>query len=309
MDRKTFCQNLEAIPVVETTSRFVPNPNILKFYDAKKASESGGYLVKVRLLPPTKKSTKIMLPATNTHTWGSGKNFRTSRCTGDKFRCPICRENWEHHQNNDPCDKDVSMMKTSHYTNCYVISNPADPTSEGHVKIIRLPATVYSLYEQATTGDRKKEFGLQRIFSLDDDGFTLVIKVVTKNDRTSYDTSYFMSSDASKDDVAHLTEEQKDRIWDGIFEITEELANEFKPVTDAEIIEFYVSQYVIPRNITPRTEEVIKVWKEKGVSKAPKESVEDISEDPPVENLTRADVKKVNEAVSKASSDIDDILN
>lgn len=307
MDRKTFCQTVEAIPVADTTSRFAPNPNLLKFYDAKKSSEPSGYLVKVRLLPPSKKSAKVILPATYTHTWGSGKSFRTARCTGDKFRCPICRENWEHHQRADQFDKDVSMMKTAHYTNCYVVSNPVDPTSEGHVKILKLPATVYSMYEQATTGDRKDEFGAQHIFSLDDDGFTLVIKVVTKNDRTTYENSYFMSAAASKRDVEHLTEEQKDRIWDGIFEITEELKDDFKPVTDGEIIEQYVSQYVIPRNVTPLTDDVIAAWKAKGVSKATEESVDDISDDPKVESARR-DAPKVDSVVSKASDDMDDIL-
>lgn len=317
MDRKTFLKTVEAAPIVETGSKYAPNPNVLKVYDDGKAKERGGYTVKVRLLPPDTKSNSsiVAIPETAYHTWGNGKTFRRYRCTGDKWKCPICRENWEHHAASDQYDKDVSMMRVDRYTNCYVIANPADPSSEGKVKILKIPASVWLLYVQATTGERKDEFGINKVFSLDSDGVTLVIKVQTTNNKTSYEGSYFMSEFASKKDVEHLTEEQKDAIWNQAFDIRKELAEEFKPVTDEEIIDYYVNQYSIPRNVKPLTEAVRKVFDEKaaknGVSAATAEEEEAIAGQPVVAEQkpeTPAPAVAVTEETTKASNDLDDIL-
>lgn len=315
MDRKSFLKAVEAAPIVESGSKFAPNPNIVKIYDDAKSKERDGYSVKVRLLPADPNSCIQAIPESAYHTWGNGKTFRKVRCTGDKYKCPVCRENWEHHVAADEHDKDVSMMRIDRYTNCYVISNPADPTSEGKVKILKMPSFVYQLYVQATTGDRKDEFGIQRVLSLDTDGVTLVIKVKTSNNRTSYEGSYFMSEVASKKDVEHLTEEQKDAIWGQAFDLNAELSEELKTPDPKDIIDYYVTQYSIPRNVTPLTEPVKKVFDAKnadnGVSAPTEEEKEAIAPAPnpaPANEPPAVTKEAVDAATKAANSDIDDIL-
>lgn len=311
MDRKAFLKAVEAAPIVDTSSKFAPNPNIVKIFNDAKAKERNGYTVKVRLLPPDTKSSIVSIPETAHHTWGNGKTFRSVRCTGDKFNCPVCRENWKHHEAGDAYDKDVSMMRVDRYTNCYVISNPADPDSEGKVKILKIPASVWTLYVQATTGERKDEFGIDRVFSLDDNGVTLVIKVQTQNNRTSYEGSYFQSEFASKKDVAGLTEEKKDEIWNSAFDVRSELKDLFSEPKENEIIDYYVSQYSIPRSVTPLTDRVKAVYDAKvaksGVSAASKEEEEAIGmdEDAPQPVVTK---EEVAQATTAANKEIDDIL-
>lgn len=314
MNRKQFLETVEAAPIAETGSRYAPNPNLLKIFDDAKSKERGGYTVKVRLLPADINSSIQRIPESAYHTWGTGKTFRKVRCTGDKYRCPVCRENWEHHVAADEHDKDVSMMRVDRYTNCYVISNPADPTSDGKVKILKMPAFVFQLYVQATTGDRKEEFGAHSVYSLDADGVTLCIKVQTTNNRTSYEGSYFQSAFASKKDVEGLTEEQKDAIWGQAFDLKKELAEELKEPNADEIIDYYVSQYSIPRNIVPLTEAVKKVFEAKnannGVSAPTEEEKEAIAPVTPAAPAEPPAVTKeaVEAATKEANSDIDDIL-
>lgn len=323
MDRKAFLKAVEAAPIADTGSKFAPNPNIVKIYNDAKAKERNGYTVKVRLLPPDTKSNIVSIPETAHHNWGNGKTFRSVRCTGDKFNCPVCRENWKHHEAGDEYDKDVSMMRVDRYTNCYVISNPADPESEGKVKILKIPASVWTLYVQATTGERKDEFGIDKVFSLDDNGVTLVIKVQTQNNRTSYEGSYFQSEFASKKDIAGLTEEKKDEIWNSAFDVRAELKDLFSEPKEDEIIDYYVSQYSIPRSVVPLTDRVKAVYDAKvaktGVSAASKEEEEaiggseekdkfpELAKDFPEEKpaVTKEEVAQATKAANK---EIDDIL-
>jgi len=316
MDRKSFASVVEAAPISDNTTRFVANPNLLKTYDDAKARERGGYSIKVRLLPVDINAKVQSIPETAYHTWGTGKTFRKVRCTGDKFKCPICRENWEHHVKGDEHDKDVSMMKIDRFINCYVISNPADPDSVGKVKILKMPSTIYGLYVQATTGDRVDEFGIGRVISIDEGGVTLVIKVVNQNNRVSYEGSYFMSEHASRKDVEGLSDEQKDEIWNAAFDIKKELADDFAPVDEDAIIKTYIEQYSVPRNVEPLTPRVLAVWKDTAVAPETEEEREEIEgneseeDDEPEERpakVTKSD--KVSKAVAKASSDIDDILS
>ena len=322
MDRKAFLKTVEAAPLADTGSKFAPNPNIVRIYNDAKAKEPNGYTVKVRLLPPDIKSNVVSIPETAYHTWGNGKTFRKVRCTGDKYQCPVCRENWEHHSKADQYDKDVSMVRVDRYTNCYVISNPADPSSEGKVKILKIPASVWLLYVQATLTDRKDEFGINKVFSLDDDGVTLVIKVQTKNNKTSYEGSYFQSEFASKKDVAGLTDQKKDEIWNSAFDIRKELAEEFKDISDEEIIDYYVSQYSIPRSVVPLTTKVKAAYDAKvaktGAAVATEEEQEAIAGEPdpapapaPAETPAEAPAvtkEEVAKATKAANNDIEDIL-
>ena len=196
--------------------------------------------------------------------------------------CPICRERRARREADKDVKEGVSSTRTDSYINCYVISNPADRTSEGKVKILKMPSKILHLFEQATSGDRKDEYGSARVMSLERGSVTLAIVVGhAKSGYVSYDESYFISPEASYKDIESMTVEEKDRIWGECFNIKEELGDTIKPESEESIIKRYINDYLIPRGMTPSTEEVMKHFPKnampvdvENVVKPPQETVE-----------------------------------
>jgi len=133
------------------------------------------------------------------HIWKStfhGKTVSTLCPNTYGQKCPICEyrsKAWA--SKNDELKDQVKPLKKNErwLYNVYVVSDPSNPSNEGHVKFLNAGSQLEKIIEAARTGDDAAEFG-HRIFDLSKNGCNLRIKVETNDGGyPTYVSSRFLS--------------------------------------------------------------------------------------------------------------------
>jgi hypothetical protein len=168
------------------------------FKDVLKFAPDNTYLV--RLLPNVHDPKNTIFGYT-TFGW-------TSRATGQYIsvvspmsfgeRCPVNEMRYKLYQGSEHEKNLAKLVKRNNQwlVNCYVVSNPTTPATEGKVKIIRFGKQLHKIITDAISGDDSEDFG-SSIFDLSDQGNNLRIKV-EKNEGgyATYISSKFVKSSA-----------------------------------------------------------------------------------------------------------------
>ena len=118
------------------------NPNIFKL----ETDKAGNGRAVIRFLPAPPNED---LPFVKLYSHGfqvNGRWFIDNCPTTLGEECCVCRSNSELWNSGLDSDKEVARArkrKLSYYANVYIVSNPADPSLEGQVKIFRFGAKVF----------------------------------------------------------------------------------------------------------------------------------------------------------------------
>lgn len=129
-------------------------------------------------------------------------------------RCPVNELRYKLYQGSEHEKSIAKLVKrnTQWLTNCYVVSNPTSPETEGRVKIIRYGKQLHKIILDAISGDDAEEYG-PSIFDLSEKGNNLRVKV-EKNEGgyASYISSKFVkqSSISSISNIDEVYEQSHD---------------------------------------------------------------------------------------------------
>lgn len=129
-------------------------------------------------------------------------------------RCPVNELRYKLYQGSEHEKSIAKLVKrnTQWLTNCYVVSNPTSPETEGQVKIIRYGKQLHKIILDAISGDDAEEYG-PSIFDLSEKGNNLRVKV-EKNEGgyASYISSKFVkqSSISSISNIDEVYEQSHD---------------------------------------------------------------------------------------------------
>lgn len=165
------------------------------------------------------------------------------RTINTKEPCPICSKSYALYKADNPMSKIISQ-KRSHFANFYVISDAKNPENNGTVKILKYGDTIHKKIMEAIEGEDSQVFG-ENIYHLDSTGCNFRIKVDSRGEWASYESSKFLPPSA----IEGMTPEKMTEILSSIHdldkaanlstiktynEITDILAKHF--VSDSEIL-------------------------------------------------------------------------
>lgn len=130
--------------------------------------------------------------------------------------CPICEANVELYNTGRESNKSIARdrkRKLSYYANIYVVSNPADPSIEGTVKIFRFGQKILDKIISATKPEFEGDETIDPFCFWRGANFRLISKITEteingkKVKMPNYDDSKFESKSAFLNDDADLQEE------------------------------------------------------------------------------------------------------
>lgn len=231
------------------------DPNMLVTYRAQFADKNPEYEIRVRFLFDMERGD----PNPSCRSWHNFKsakdgNFMSIDCP--EARCPICNGTYKVWQSGDAIaqdrlKKDRFMRNQTWYMNCYVVSNPVEPSQNGTVKIIKMNKPIMEIFKRATSGRDAKRFG-NNIFRLDSEGNTFVMTIkdirgVGGQRYPQFTDSYFADAEECTDDVKNITDEDVEKIYSNTFN----LATYFKKSTVEE------AQRVFDEHIRPAFADIL----------------------------------------------------
>jgi hypothetical protein len=118
------------------------NPNLFKL----ETDKAGNGRAVIRFLPAPPNEDLPFVKLYNHGFQVNGRWFIENCPTTLGEECCVCRSNGELWNSGLDSDKEVARArkrKLSYYANVYIVSNPADPSLEGQVKIFRFGAKVF----------------------------------------------------------------------------------------------------------------------------------------------------------------------
>lgn len=118
------------------------NPNLFKL----ETDKVGNGRAVIRFLPAPPNEDLPFVKLYNHGFQVNGRWFIENCLTTLGEECPVCRANSELWNSGVDSDKEIARTrkrKLSYYANVYIVSNPADPSLEGQVKIFRFGAKVF----------------------------------------------------------------------------------------------------------------------------------------------------------------------
>lgn len=118
------------------------NPNLFKL----ETDKVGNGRAVIRFLPAPPNEDLPFVKLYNHGFQVNGRWFIENCPTTLGEECAVCRSNSEYWNSGIDSDKEVARArkrKLSYYANVYIVSNPADPSLEGQVKIFRFGAKVF----------------------------------------------------------------------------------------------------------------------------------------------------------------------
>lgn len=118
------------------------NPNLFKL----ETDKAGNGRAVIRFLPAPPNEDLPFVKLYNHGFQVNGRWFIENCLTTLGEECPVCRANSELWNSGVDSDKEIARTrkrKLSYYANVYIVSNPADPSLEGQVKIFRFGAKVF----------------------------------------------------------------------------------------------------------------------------------------------------------------------
>lgn len=219
------------------------DPNILVTYQQQFADKNPEYEIRVRLMFDMQRGDPNPINR-KWHQFKSAKDGSWISADCPAGRCPICNATYTVWQSGDAFGQNTLkeerfMAQTTAYLNCYVVSNPVAPEQNGTIKIIKLNKPILEVFKRATSGRDARRFG-NNIFRLDSEGNTLVICVKDVRGQgnrryPNFTETYFADAEDCKDDVANLTAEA----IEGLYQKTFNLAEYFKRLTVEEAKKIY----------------------------------------------------------------------
>jgi len=217
--------------------------NYLTIFNKALMNKNGEYDVKIRFLPDFKASDGSGINPIQyfSHEWESRADdrFVNIRCLGKS--CPICKASYEMYKAGNKDFKPIGRRE-SHYINCYVIDNPADPNQNGKVKVLRMKESIYKGFELYTTGRHSKNGGV-KMFDLTKDGVTFVIHVEKKTEDFPYYYPEIGTEEDNVKDVASLTEEGITQIYEQAYELAKLFP---EPMSVSDATAFLDKEYLNP---------------------------------------------------------------
>lgn len=118
------------------------NPNLFKL----ETDKAGNGRAVIRFLPAPPNEDLPFVKLYNHGFQVNGRWFIENCLTTLGEECAVCRANSELWNSGVDSDKEIARTrkrKLSYYANVYIVSNPADPSLEGQVKIFRFGAKVF----------------------------------------------------------------------------------------------------------------------------------------------------------------------
>ena len=118
------------------------NPNLFKL----ETDKAGNGRAVIRFLPAPPNEELPFVKLYNHGFQVNGRWFIENCLTTLGEECAVCRANSELWNSGLDSDKEIARArkrKLSYYANVYIVSNPADPSLEGQVKIFRFGAKVF----------------------------------------------------------------------------------------------------------------------------------------------------------------------
>ena len=118
------------------------NPNLFKL----ETDKVGNGRAVIRFLPAPPNEDLPFVKLYNHGFQVNGRWFIENCPTTLSEECVVCRSNSEYWNSGLDSDKEIARArkrKLSYYANVYIVSNPADPSLEGQVKIFRFGAKVF----------------------------------------------------------------------------------------------------------------------------------------------------------------------
>jgi len=118
------------------------NPNLFKL----ETDKAGNGRAVIRFLPAPPNEELPFVKLYNHGFQVNGRWFIENCPTTLGEECAVCRANGELWNSGIDSDKEIARTrkrKLSYYANVYIVSNPADPSLEGQVKIFRFGAKVF----------------------------------------------------------------------------------------------------------------------------------------------------------------------
>jgi len=118
------------------------NPNLFKL----ETDKAGNGRAVIRFLPAPPNEELPFVKLYNHGFQVNGRWFIENCLTTIGEECAVCRANSELWNSGLDSDKEIARArkrKLSYYANVYIVSNPADPSLEGQVKIFRFGAKVF----------------------------------------------------------------------------------------------------------------------------------------------------------------------
>lgn len=118
------------------------NPNLFKL----ETDKAGNGRAVIRFLPAPPNEDLPFVKLYNHGFQVNGRWFIENCPTTLGEECAVCRANSELWNSGIDSDKEIARTrkrKLSYYANVYIVSNPADPSLEGQVKIFRFGAKVF----------------------------------------------------------------------------------------------------------------------------------------------------------------------
>lgn len=225
------------------TKQSAGDPNILVTYQQQFADKNPEYEIRVRLMFDMQRGDPNPINR-RWHQFKSAKDGSWISADCPAGRCPICNATYTVWQSGDAFGQNTLkeerfMAQTTAYLNCYVVSNPVSPEQNGTIKIIKLNKPILEVFKRATSGRDARRFG-NNIFRLDSEGNTLVICVKDVRGQgnrryPNFTETYFADAEDCKDDVANLTAEA----IEGLYQKTFNLAEYFKRLTVEEAKKIY----------------------------------------------------------------------
>lgn len=281
----------------------------LKLFNKPLMNKNGEYDIKVRFLPDFKAAEDSTINPIQyfSHEWESRADgrFVHVRCLGKG--CPICKTSYEMYKAGNKDSKPIGRRE-SHFINVYVIDNPADPTQNGKVKVLRMKESIHKGFELYTTG-RHAKLGGVKLFDLTKDGVTFVIHVEKKTEDFPNYFPEIGSGEDNAEDVANLTGEDITRIYEQAYALSTLFP---EPMSVADATAFLDKEYLNPSNDGGEDADSV----DKDVSSAVEEKVASVK--PVVETstigITRVTETPVKQSVASADNEstghskLDDLL-
>lgn len=215
----------------------------------KKADSAGGFREVLKFVP---ENTYIVRLLPNIHdAMNSIFSYTTfgwtSRATGQYVsvvsplsfgeRCPVNEMRYKLYQGSEHEKSIAKLVKRNNQwlVNCYVISNPTSPETEGKVKIIRFGKQLHKILTDAISGDDAEDFG-PSIFDLSESGNNLRIKV--EKNEGGYAT--YISSKFTKASAIPNLSEDIDSIYNQSFDLSKTVMiksyDEIKEILDVHLL-------------------------------------------------------------------------
>lgn len=190
------------------------NPNIFKL----ETDKAGNGRAVIRFLPSPPNEELPFVKLYNHGFKVDGRWFIENCPTTLGEECCVCRSNSQLWNSGLDSDKEIARVrkrKLSYYANVYIVSNPADPSIEGEVKIFRFGAKVFDKIKSAMKPEFEDDPAIDPFDFWSGANFRLRVKQVAGY--PNYDDSAFEATSA----LLNGDDDKLEKLWKSQFSLEE----------------------------------------------------------------------------------------